>query len=168
VKMLLIGLAALGICIFVMQVVLGEPVGNDPGSDMLALTLTMGLCVGLPVLFLRYSMVTEIHGGGIRVRMMKKMNISTADIESFHAKRFSWLKEYMGIGYRIGPHGVGFIMGGDIGVMLHLRDGRKVMIESDHHEEFLQALELVTRKERSAMVGLEESPYIDLKARSQS
>ena len=140
VKAMLLILVAIGLFFFISQIILGQEVGDNPAPDFVVVLIVVPLCVGMPLFFMRYTLTTEVHSGGIRVRMLKTTEYSNVDILSFHAERFSWLKDYMGIGYRVGPKGTGFIMGGDTGVKLYLRNGRKVMIESDRYEDFLQAL----------------------------
>jgi len=166
-KAVLIGLAAIGVYIFIAQILLGMEVGDNPAPDFVVILLTVPLCIGLPLFFIQFTMTTEVHSAGIRVRMLKSFEYSNVDIRSFHAERFSWLKDYMGIGYRIGPKGAGFTMGGDTGVKLHLNNGRTIMIESDRYEEFLQALELTTGKDRSPAKGFEDGMDVIPKAKDR-
>ena len=152
---LLLGVGMIGIYLFLVQIILGMPVGDSPGSDSMVIVLTAILTVGVPLFFIGYNMDTVVHSGGIRVRMIKATDISTVDIDHYHAIRFNWLTDYMGIGYRYGKNGLGLVMGGSTGVMFHLKDGKKIMIESDLYEDFIHAVILSSGKEPGTAQGFD-------------
>jgi hypothetical protein len=136
--------AAIGWWGFVQQIVLGEPFGNNPASDLAVWLLWVFIGLGLPLLFLFIRLTIEVTADEvvIRYRPLVKRRIPLADIEGVRARTYRAVREYGGWGIKGWSFkNVAYNVSGDRGVQLTLRDGRRVMLGSRHPDELAQAIE---------------------------
>jgi len=135
--------AAIMANIFVQQIVCGRPHGEHPGPDWLLWTLTVFLCLCVPALLLILRLTVTVHDAGIHVRYRPFVSrvIPFSEIRAFRARRYRPIREFGGWGIRSGlGKKSAYNAKGNLGVELYLRDMRSIMIGSQRHEEFAQAL----------------------------
>lgn len=105
--------------------------------------LTQGLlvCFMLCLLFTIFcsvKMVTQVREDGIYVKYFpfrRSFNrYSWNDISELHIREYNALSEYTGWGLKIGPSGLGYIVGGKYGIQLELREGPSVLIGTQDPE----------------------------------
>lgn len=125
--------------------------GSDPMSG-LALTLLYGT-IGLlpPILIYCTILYTEVRGDAVYVRLRpfhrKWVEITFDSISEAEPITYRALRDYGGWGIRYGRGGKAYNISGNQGVMLSLKDGRKIMIGSRTHEVLTKAI-----SERIALV----------------
>jgi hypothetical protein len=66
--------------------------------------------------------------------------IRIADVKRAYASAYNSLLDYGGIGVRLGPRGWAFNTGGDQGVLVETKDGKRVMIGSQRAKELEAAI----------------------------
>ena len=136
------------------QLVNGEPWGDKPMSD--AGLIVFGvfmvlLMIGLTFLFYRMKLVTEIKMDGIFYRypplIHKFRKISPDSIESYEVRQYKPIREYGGWGVKTHGHrrkrrkyGSAYNVKGNIGLQLHLKDGKKILIGTQRKDALDHAL----------------------------
>jgi hypothetical protein len=142
--LLVLGVAGLTWYIAAVQLLGGEPVGNNPAPDWLAVLLWLLFGVGLPLVFWSLRLVTEVRGDGLYVRFVpfhfSFRKIAFADISQFEAKTYRPLLDYGGWGIRYGFSGKAYNVSGNRGVQLELANGKRLLIGSQRPDELVQAL----------------------------
>ena len=133
---------------FVCQVFLGRQFGHNPSPDVVLGFFVLVFGMGIPVLFYHARLETRVEPAGVYVRFfplqLKEVLIKAREIESFEARKYNPLLEYGGWGIRLGSGGYAYNARGNKGVQLTLRDGRKIMIGSQHSEELARAIGEIT------------------------
>lgn len=139
---LILGIAGLMWYCFVVQILLGTPVGTRPAPDGVVWLLTVLFGVGFPVLFLLITMRTEVGDGWltIRFRPFMRRRIRLADITAAAAVTYHPIMDYGGWGVRWSFAGWCYSVAGSRGVRITLADGRVVMIGSQRAEELAEAI----------------------------
>jgi len=159
---------------FARQILLGQPVGEQPVPDWLAWVLTLVFGLGLPALALAMRLVTEVRPGSVSVRLIpfRLQPIPLAYVKEASVRRYSAAREYGGYGVRKGFLGLNLGRGarngwaytarGDQGVQLVMTNGFRVLIGSQQPERLLSALrsagadlgpKKTTRKKRTPASG---------------
>jgi hypothetical protein len=143
VMLLIGGIACLTWYSFWQQILLGRPVGTNPGPDW-AIAATWLLCgIGLPVLLLTMRLIVEVFPDHVSIRYVPllRRRIMTAEIAHFRARSYRPIIEYGGWGIKgWSMRRIAYSVGGNQGVELELRDGRRVMIGSQRSDELEAAL----------------------------
>jgi hypothetical protein len=138
------GAAALAWWAFIRQIVLGQPLGDNPSPDWGVWLLWVFIGIGLPSLFFLLRLVLEVTSDGIviRFRPLHRRIIPLAEVREFQVRQYSAVKEYGGWGIKgWSQQKVAYNVSGNEGVELTLRDGRRVMLGSQRASELAQALE---------------------------
>jgi hypothetical protein len=153
VMLLVGGIACLTWYSFWQQILLGRPVGTNPGPDWAIAAIWLLCGIGLPVLLLTMRLIVEVHPGHISIRYVPllRRRIPTAEIAHFRARSYRPILEYGGWGIKGWSRGrIAYNVRGNRGVELELRDGRQVMIGSQRADELEEALGavLASRPER--------------------
>ena len=129
------------------QLVLGQPFGNRPMSDLgfvIFALFAFGIAVGLPWLLYNTHLTVWISDEYIHIRyfpfVRKRIplrHIAHAGVRTYHP-----ILEYGGWGIRMSLRGRGwaFTVGGNRGVQLHFKSGKRMLIGSQKPEELLQAI----------------------------
>lgn len=124
--------------LFVRQIVLGRPVGDEAVPDWLVVVLWAVIGVGLPAALWRLSMVTEVTSAGVSVdfRPVTRQWFAAEEIAAVEPLAYRPLREFGGWGVRWGSQNRrAFTVSGDRGVELTLRDGRRVVLGSSRPDE---------------------------------
>ena len=130
---------ALFIWAFVQQIVLGNPWGNNPASDLVLIILGAIFGIGLPAFMYTIRLTTVVRDDGIYLRFFpfhfKWVRFPFEDIDTFEVLTYSPLRDYGGWGIRYGLKGKAYNVSGNKGVLLNLKDGKTVLIGSQRADE---------------------------------
>ena len=128
----------------IIQVILGQKLGNNPAPDWIIILMWLVFGVGLPLFFYSIRLITEVHRDGIHIRFFpfhRKFKIfQYAEIESFATRQYKPIREYGGWGIRYGLGGTAYNVYGNKGVQLVLKSKKKILIGTQRPEEFYQAI----------------------------
>ena len=98
-------------------------------------------------LILPSSLTTQIRSDGIYVRFSPVrpsfVKFSWNDIEDVYLRNYDALSEYFGWGYRIGPNGIGYIVAGNVGIQIILKNGNKVLVTTQRPHEVKEVLQKI-------------------------
>ena len=107
-------------------------------------TLTILIVLNL---ILPSNLTTQIRSDGIYVRFSpfrpSFVKFSWNDIEDVYLRNYDALSEYFGWGYRIGPHGTGYIVAGNVGIQIILKNGNKVLVTTQRPNEVKDVLQKI-------------------------
>lgn len=128
---------------FVVQILLGQPVGTKPASDAAVWVLTALIGVGFPLFFASISMRTVVDADGVTIRFFPvwTRRIRLADIASAAAVTYHPIMDYGGWGIRWSFAGWCYNVSGNRGVKVTLADGSQVMIGSGRAEELAASID---------------------------
>ncbi len=129
--------------IFIWQIILGRPVGNNPMPDGLVIVLVLFVGMGLPLMFYILRLKVSLEESGIRIIMRPWTNrfIPYTDILLATVRNYSPLREYGGWGIRWSfKNGMAYNVSGSRGVQLVLKNGKRILIGSQHSEELAAAI----------------------------
>jgi len=114
------------------QLVWRRPWGNPPVSNGELLFLSI-LLVLVYVRLVTVRLVTDLRPTEIAVRLRglwQKRKIPMDQVRAARVVEYDPVRDFGGYGFRSGARGPAYIAGGNRGVELELRDGRKVLIGS--------------------------------------
>lgn len=139
---LVFGLAALQWWMFIVQIIRGVPVGNNPGSDALVIVIWLLFGVGLPLFFLGLHLEVVVYPDAVTIRffplafrLIRKRDIILAEPLTYRP-----LGDFGGWGIRGWGGRVAYNVYGNQGVELTLVDGRRILIGSQHAVELAAAV----------------------------
>ena len=144
--LLLGGINLLIIYGFIQQVMLGEPFGTKPTSDLGA-TLTMLFTLLMSASLFMMRLNTKVDHEGIRYRFVpfhfKEKMIRWEDVDKAYVRKYNPIREYGGWGVRWGSYGKGnaYNVSGNMGLQLVLKSGKKVLFGTQRPEELDRAIE---------------------------
>jgi hypothetical protein len=141
----------LGIAVFawynaIQQFVYGVEIGSNPVSDLGLVILLIVFGVILPVLFYINKLETRVYEDGIYVRYfpfhLSYRKYSFGDIKNFKLITYSALKEYggWGIRYKFKDRTKAYNVGGNSGVLLEFKNGKKLLIGSQRPDELCNSI----------------------------
>lgn len=118
---------------------------QDPGTLEL-LWLIWAIIAVVDGTIASVRMATEIRADGIVV-YCKPLRFLTRQIEwnaidHSYARTYSPLVEYGGWGIRSGKSGTAYTLRGKQGIQLELKDGRKILIGTQHSDAFMEAVRI--------------------------
>jgi len=156
---LLLGMLALFLWGLIQQLVFGIPWGTKPAPDW-GLLLSFLIPASLVVLFYASNLRTEIDESGIAYKFfpfhLKKHKIDWTSVEKAFVREYSPLGEFGGWGIRYGfDRGKAFNVSGKIGLQLHLKNGKRVLIGTQKPEEIEKVLEQLKSKKIFLLKNLE-------------
>jgi hypothetical protein len=140
---LVAGASALAWLIFIRQIIMGQEFGDKPSPDWGVWVLWLLIGLGLPGLFSYLRLVLEVTADQIviRFRPLHRRTIPLTDVQDFEVRKYSAVKEYGGWGIKgWSQKKVAYNVSGNEGVELTLRDGRQVMLGSQHASELARAI----------------------------
>ena len=106
--------------------------------------------LAIPLLFYFFELRIKVNEDGFHYQFfpfhIKSHTIKLEDIEKFKAMEYSPLKEYGGWGIRYGFKGKAYNVSGNLGVKVHLTNGRNILFGSQKHKELEKALKQVKQQ----------------------
>jgi hypothetical protein len=128
-----------------LQLILKKPFGNHPAPDSVMLIIWIIFGIGLPLLFIKVRLETEVRYKGLYVRFspfqFKFRAILYDNIESYEIRTYSGLKEYGGYGIRYGTQGKAYNVSGNQGMQLKLKKGKDFLVGTQDPVQFFNALD---------------------------
>lgn len=127
------------------QLVLGQPWGDRPMSDMALILTSIGIFLfsgGMSYLFYSLRLITEVRPEGLAIQFypLHRKVIPYHRIKSCQARSYKPIREYGGWGIKFGPGGRAYNVSGDRGVQLVLDDGKRILIGSQRSDELERAI----------------------------
>lgn len=129
------------------QLVWKKPVGSDPLSDtwlIIMSFLVIPLMIFLIWLFSVTKLTVQVDKEKIFIQFypMIKREVLISDINSFEIKEFNPVIDFGGWGlrYSIRWKTTGYIMKGKVGVHIHLKNGKNLLISSERANELYRIL----------------------------
>ena len=99
---------------------------------------------------IKFKLVTQIREDGIYIRFppfQPTFNRYSWDtIQELYIRKYNAMKDYSGLGIRIGPMGRGFIVSGDTGLQIVFKDNSKLLITTQRPEEISDVLNKVSKE----------------------
>lgn len=138
------------------QLVWKKPVGSDPLSDTWLIVMSfvvIPLMIFLIWLFSVTKLIVQIDSEKIFIRFhpLVKREIPISDIASFEIKEFNPIIDFGGWGlrYSILLKTTGYIMKGKVGVHIHLKNGKNLLISSERANELYRVIkEVITKSQK--------------------
>ncbi|MDR9366555.1 MAG: DUF6141 family protein [Balneolaceae bacterium] len=137
-----------GIALFIwysifQQIVLGNPIGNNPASDLVLIIIWMVIGIGFPLALFAMKLIIKIDSENFSYRLFplhfRMHSYRLDDIESMEVVTYRPILDFGGWGIRWGHKGKGYIISGKKGVKVQFRAGRPVYFSSDEPEEVVRA-----------------------------
>jgi hypothetical protein len=101
---IVLGLAGLSVYGVVEQLILGRPFGNNPAPDVLVLVFGIVFGLGLPIVFYRANLTTEVTREAIHYRFfplhLSVQKMPLAAVKTCEAVTYNPLRDYGGWGIR--------------------------------------------------------------------
>lgn len=116
------------------QMILGEPFGDKPGSDLSLILVTI-LLLGLPLFFWTLYLKTEMDHQRIQLHFFPflRREIQWSEVSNFEIVQYGFVG---GWGVRISSkYGTVYNAQGNIGLALQLNNGKKVLIGTQKRAE---------------------------------
>lgn len=138
----------IGIAVFIwyttyQQIVLGNPIGNNPAPDSVMIILWLVIGIGFPFALYAMKLIIKIDSESFNYRLfplhIRMHSYRLADIESMETVTYRPILDFGGWGIRWGRKGKGYIISGKKGIKVHFRTGRPVYFSSDEPEEVVKA-----------------------------
>lgn len=131
------------------QIIMGNPIGDQPISNDGLIWFTVLIGVGLPLLFYNIRLKTRVSEKGLHYQFfpihLRERIIPFDDIESFKARKYAPLKEFGGWGIRFGFEGKAYNISGEEGLQLVLKNERKVLFGSQKANELEKAMKKASK-----------------------
>ena len=140
---LLLGfVAAVTWYMFIVQIFLGTPVGNNPASDPAVWIILIVFGITFPLFFTTLKLTVEVWDEGVMINFfpIKKRFVRFEEIEKAEAMKYKPIRQYGGWGIRLGRGGNAYNVSGNKGVRIELTDGTHVMVGSQKAKELESAI----------------------------
>ncbi len=136
------------------QLIKGIPFGDNPASDgilIMTIVLLLVFSVVMYFIFFRAQMITEVYDEKITVKFFPliwtERVYKKEDIESFKVEKYNSLLRFGGWGLRYrSTKEMAINTSGNMGVLLLMKNGKKIMLGSKDTDNFSQALETMLNK----------------------
>ena len=107
-------------------------------------------CLMLPLFFYALQLRVKINEEGLHYQFfpfhLKFYSIRIEEIEKIEALEYKPLAEYGGWGIRYGFKGKAYNVSGNLGVKIHLTNGRSILFGSEKHKELEKALKQIRKQ----------------------
>jgi hypothetical protein len=136
---------ALAWWIFIVQIVFGTPVGNNPAPDDVTLIIWILVGMGLPLFAYSAKLITDVRTDEIYLNYfpLHSRTVALSDIVSYEIRLYRPLVEFGGWGIRFGSQRKrAYTMSSNRGVELQLTDGTRLLIGSQRPEELASAIDV--------------------------
>lgn len=138
---------------FVLQFLMGTPVGSNPAPDAVVVVILLAFGISLPALFLVLRLETQVTPHALCFRMypihLKWREYPFAGIRDAVRMKYRPLRDYGGWGIRWGRRGIAYTVAGDEGVEITLEDGRRFLLGSSNAEELAQVLQMHLQRRKA-------------------
>ena len=128
----------------IIQVILGQKLGNNPAPDWIIILIWLVFGIGLPLLFYFTRLITEVRSDGIYIKFVpfhfKFKHYSYPEIKSYEVREYKPIREYGGWGIRYGLNGKVYNVYGNKGIQLTFKNNKKLLIGTQKPEEFYRAI----------------------------
>jgi hypothetical protein len=126
------------------QIVLGNPPGNNPASN-LGLIIVLFFIVSILIFFLLMRLDTEYNSQGIYYRFypiqLTHREIKWDVIKSAYIRKYRPTKEYGGWGIRFGmKNGIAYNVSGNEGLQIELYNGEKLLFGTQKPEKLKEII----------------------------
>ena len=122
-------------------------VGTFDENEINVYHVLIGLAI--PLLFYLIELRIKVNEDGLHYQFfpfhIKSHTIKLEDIEKFKAIEYSPLKEYGGWGIKYGFKGKAYNVSGNLGVKVHLTNGRNILFGSQKHNELAKVLKSIRK-----------------------
>lgn len=123
----------------------GKRSGNPPIPDYSTILLVLLFSFIFPILFFFTELRIRITSDGIYVKFFpihtRWLLFSPNEIEKFEKKKYQPLLEYGGWGIRFGKNGKAYNVSGNMGILLTLSNGKRLLIGTQKPDEFERAIQ---------------------------
>jgi hypothetical protein len=131
---------------FIQQVVLGEPFGTKPTSDLgVTLTTLFTLLVSAGMFTMRLDTRVDTQGIGYRFVPfhLREKTIHWEDVDKAYIRKYNPVREYGGWGIRWGTFGKGnaYNVAGNMGLQLVLKNGKKLLFGTQRADDLNRTIE---------------------------
>lgn len=140
------------------QLILEKPVGSEPLSDaefIILSVITIPILLFIIWLFFVMKLTVKIDENKIYVKFypLMKREYLIDDIESFEIKEFNPIIDFGGWGlrYSIRWRTTGFIMRGKVGVHIHFKNKKNILIGSQKSNELFNTITKVKMRSASSL-----------------
>lgn len=126
---------------FIRQNILGDLFGINPASYEVMIIIFILFGIGLSLFILTYRMTTLVTANFIVIKMtlLGKRLIRLSDIKRCYVRKYRPVLEYGGWGWSP-TLGRAYIVTGNTGVQLELKNGKKILIGSQQAEKLTSAI----------------------------
>jgi hypothetical protein len=138
------GVAVLAAVTFVVQIVFGHPVGNNPASDSAVWIIFFLVGIGFPLLTYSVKLTTELYNDRLILRYTPfwTRTIPLDQVVRSAPRIYRPIMHYAGWGIRYGlGRGWCYTVYGNRGVELELRNGKSILVGSQRPEELATAID---------------------------
>lgn len=138
------------------QLVLGEPFGEKPMSNLsliILLVLLIIMLIATFVLFKKMKLVVEVKSDGLYYKyppfILKMRSFLKEEISAFEIRKYKPITEYSGWGIRYSwsKSGRAFNVKGNIGLQLYLTNGKKVLFGTQRGDALIRAMRKMMKEE---------------------
>lgn len=137
------------------QLILGTPYGDNPSSDqalMMLLVVLLIVYLLTLLLFNKMKLVTTITDEGLFFRyppfILKDKVILKEDIEKCEIRKYNPVREYSGWGIMYSWAGRAYNVKGNVGLQLHLLDGKKILFGTQRGDAILRAMHKMMKEDK--------------------
>ncbi len=137
---------------FYHQLIVGEPWGDNPMSDI-GLVFATGLVFliwgAVFFLFEKTKLITSIYDNEIRIRFppffSKEKTIPIQMIKKMEVRKYNPITEFGGWGLRYGFRGKAYNVKGNIGLQFNFKNGKNLLIGTQKGEQVKWAISKMVR-----------------------
>jgi len=129
------------------QLIMGKPWGDNPMSDVGLIIIscfTLVIWAGVFFLFEKSRLITKIFEKEIRLRfppfISKEKIIPLETIVEMEVRKYNPIWEFGGWGIRYGNKGKAYNVKGNIGLQLHFKNGKRLLIGTQKQEQVKWAI----------------------------
>lgn len=119
---------------------------REESLSVWTITIILSIPVLIVMLFLSMKLETRVNSAGVYYRFapfqLKERFIPWNDVENAYIRKYNPILEYGGWGMRSSfNHGKAYNVAGNMGLQLHLRNGRRLLIGTQQPESLQQLLD---------------------------
>ena len=126
------------------RLIAGQSVGTQPAPDLMLALLWLAFGIAMPLLFFFGCMHTEVRADGIHLQGFPlpfcARHIDYSEIETYEPRQYRPLRDFSGWGVRFGRGGMAYTVSGSQGVQFVLKNGRRLLIGSQHPDQLVEAI----------------------------